>query len=335
MAAPRKATGQVFKRLRAASARVRMPRAPQPVAPLGARKRCTSRRSRKRCRQARLTLLPPMLLVAFRVSRRSQRKDPDVSSKKRGSELHLRAILPTVPRGPRAQATLVSATENEAALPAFPSQGRGWRRCEHTIPVCAAPLDENRPRPPEPHKGDTMKFQKLTPNLVVRDVAASMEFYRSVLGFQPAITVPEQPPYVFGSVTSGSVEIFFNDQKTRRRGLSRARGQTHRRQPDAVYRGGGDRRGIGRRQEKRRQDYHAAERSVLRHARIRLRRPRRLGADDCRKNQIGANKRSRLNPRRPGETWKRFAPASSVPSVVRFAATYFTRIFFWLSSSLP
>jgi uncharacterized glyoxalase superfamily protein PhnB len=58
-----------------------------------------------------------------------------------------------------------------------------------------------------------MKFQKLTPNLVVRDVAASMEFYRSVLGFQPAITVPDQPPYVFGSVTSGNVEIFFNDRK--------------------------------------------------------------------------------------------------------------------------
>ena len=58
-----------------------------------------------------------------------------------------------------------------------------------------------------------MNFQKLTPNLVVRDVAASMEFYRSVLGFQPAITVPDQPPYVFGSVTSGGVEIFFNDQK--------------------------------------------------------------------------------------------------------------------------
>ena len=58
-----------------------------------------------------------------------------------------------------------------------------------------------------------MKFQKVTPNLVVRDVTASMEFYRSVLGFQPAITVPDQPPYIFGSVTSGSVEIFFNDQK--------------------------------------------------------------------------------------------------------------------------
>jgi len=58
-----------------------------------------------------------------------------------------------------------------------------------------------------------MKFQKLTPNLVVRDVAASMDFYKTVLGFQPAITVPDQAPYVFGSVTSGGVEIFFNDQK--------------------------------------------------------------------------------------------------------------------------
>ena len=58
-----------------------------------------------------------------------------------------------------------------------------------------------------------MKVQKLTPNLVVRDVAASMEFYRSVLGFQTAITVPEQPPYVFGAVINGGVEIFFNDQK--------------------------------------------------------------------------------------------------------------------------
>jgi len=58
-----------------------------------------------------------------------------------------------------------------------------------------------------------MKLQKLTPNLVVRDVAASMEFYRAVLGFEPAITVPDQPPYVFGSVTGGGVEIFFNDQK--------------------------------------------------------------------------------------------------------------------------
>ena len=49
-----------------------------------------------------------------------------------------------------------------------------------------------------------MKFQKLTPNLIVRDVAASLKFYQSVLGLQPAITVPDAAPYVFGSVTNGA-----------------------------------------------------------------------------------------------------------------------------------
>jgi uncharacterized glyoxalase superfamily protein PhnB len=58
-----------------------------------------------------------------------------------------------------------------------------------------------------------MKFNKLTPNLVVRDVASTMEFYQSVLGFQKAFTVPEEAPFVFGAVTNGSVEIFFNEQR--------------------------------------------------------------------------------------------------------------------------
>jgi uncharacterized glyoxalase superfamily protein PhnB len=58
-----------------------------------------------------------------------------------------------------------------------------------------------------------MKFTKLTPNLVVRDVEAAVHFYQTVLGFQPAIKVPDTAPYVFASVVSGDVEIFFNDQK--------------------------------------------------------------------------------------------------------------------------
>jgi uncharacterized glyoxalase superfamily protein PhnB len=58
-----------------------------------------------------------------------------------------------------------------------------------------------------------MKYQKLTPNLVVNDVEASLNFYETVLGFERGMTVPEQAPFVFGSVTSGSVEIFFNDKK--------------------------------------------------------------------------------------------------------------------------
>lgn len=59
-----------------------------------------------------------------------------------------------------------------------------------------------------------MKYTKLTPNLVVRDVQAAVHFYQSVLGFQLGISVPDAPPYVFASVTNGAgVEIFFNDQK--------------------------------------------------------------------------------------------------------------------------
>jgi uncharacterized glyoxalase superfamily protein PhnB len=59
-----------------------------------------------------------------------------------------------------------------------------------------------------------MKYTKLTPNLVVRDVQAAVTFYQSVLGFQLGISVPDQAPYVFASVTNGAgVEIFFNDQK--------------------------------------------------------------------------------------------------------------------------
>ena len=58
-----------------------------------------------------------------------------------------------------------------------------------------------------------MKYLKCTPNLVVSDVARSLAFYRDVLGFSLGFTVPEQAPFVFGSVTQGQVEIFFNDQK--------------------------------------------------------------------------------------------------------------------------
>ena len=58
-----------------------------------------------------------------------------------------------------------------------------------------------------------MKYTKLTPNLVVRDIQAAIDFYTTVLGFKQAITVPDAPPYVFASVTAGDIEIFFNDQK--------------------------------------------------------------------------------------------------------------------------
>lgn len=58
-----------------------------------------------------------------------------------------------------------------------------------------------------------MKAFKLTPNLIVRDVTVSLNFYQNVLGFERAISVPDQPPFVFASCVGGNVEIFFNDQK--------------------------------------------------------------------------------------------------------------------------
>jgi len=59
-----------------------------------------------------------------------------------------------------------------------------------------------------------MQIKKLTPNLVVRNVEASLKFYSEILGLEKAISVPDESPYVFAAVSNGVVEIFFNDQKT-------------------------------------------------------------------------------------------------------------------------
>jgi catechol 2,3-dioxygenase-like lactoylglutathione lyase family enzyme len=57
-------------------------------------------------------------------------------------------------------------------------------------------------------------FRKLTPNLIVADVERSLAFYADVLGFSRGLTVPDAPPFVFGSVTSNTVEVFFNEVVT-------------------------------------------------------------------------------------------------------------------------
>src|SRR5882672_12010244 len=58
------------------------------------------------------------------------------------------------------------------------------------------------------------QFSKLTPNLLVANVERSLSFYVDVLGFERGMTVPEQSPFVFAAVTSGAIEIFFNDAAT-------------------------------------------------------------------------------------------------------------------------
>jgi catechol 2,3-dioxygenase-like lactoylglutathione lyase family enzyme len=54
------------------------------------------------------------------------------------------------------------------------------------------------------------ELKKLTPNLIVSNVERSLAFYRDVLGFAVAFTVPEASPLVFAAVQSGPVEIFLN-----------------------------------------------------------------------------------------------------------------------------
>jgi lactoylglutathione lyase len=54
-------------------------------------------------------------------------------------------------------------------------------------------------------------FKKLTPNLLVANVERSLAFYTGTLGFERGMTVPDESPFVFASVSSGPIEIFFND----------------------------------------------------------------------------------------------------------------------------
>ena len=57
-------------------------------------------------------------------------------------------------------------------------------------------------------------FTRLTPNLLVANVERSVAFYVDTLGFSTGLTVPDASPFVFASVTSGAIEIFFNDANT-------------------------------------------------------------------------------------------------------------------------
>ena len=57
------------------------------------------------------------------------------------------------------------------------------------------------------------RFTSVTPNLLVRDVAKSVAFYRDVLGFTMGETVPDKPPFVFVWMKHGEVSVFLNDIK--------------------------------------------------------------------------------------------------------------------------
>ena len=65
--------------------------------------------------------------------------------------------------------------------------------------------------PQVPKKSEVqVKFETLTPNLIVSDIERSIAFYRDVLGFQQGQTVPDKPPFVFVWMKQDGVNIFLN-----------------------------------------------------------------------------------------------------------------------------
>jgi catechol 2,3-dioxygenase-like lactoylglutathione lyase family enzyme len=57
------------------------------------------------------------------------------------------------------------------------------------------------------------RFASVTPNLIVRDMAASLAFYRDVLGFAIKESVPPDAPYVFLMLERDGVMVLLNDIK--------------------------------------------------------------------------------------------------------------------------
>ena len=55
-----------------------------------------------------------------------------------------------------------------------------------------------------------MKFQDVTPNLIVADIDRSTAFYRDVLGFTVVTTVPDASPFVFVWLQRDDVSVFLN-----------------------------------------------------------------------------------------------------------------------------
>ena len=55
-------------------------------------------------------------------------------------------------------------------------------------------------------------LKKLTPNLMVEDVARTLAFYRETLGFEVLTTLPEQEPFAFAILQRGGVELMFQSR---------------------------------------------------------------------------------------------------------------------------
>ena len=59
-------------------------------------------------------------------------------------------------------------------------------------------------------KEKSMKFHKVTPNLVVTNMEKSLTFYRDTLGFSVSQTVPDKAPFIFAWMKRDDADIFLN-----------------------------------------------------------------------------------------------------------------------------
>jgi uncharacterized glyoxalase superfamily protein PhnB len=59
-----------------------------------------------------------------------------------------------------------------------------------------------------------MEFKDLMPNLMVKDVGKTVEFYTNILGFTVLQTIPEKAPFVFAIVNANGVLISFQEEKS-------------------------------------------------------------------------------------------------------------------------
>lgn len=59
---------------------------------------------------------------------------------------------------------------------------------------------------------ENLMLKKLTPNLMVENVAETLAFYREILGFEIVTTLPEQEPFDFAIVHRDGVELMFQSR---------------------------------------------------------------------------------------------------------------------------
>ncbi len=63
-------------------------------------------------------------------------------------------------------------------------------------------------------------LKKITPNIMVKDVNKTIEFYKEVLGFELINTVPESGEYEWAQVKLGKVELMFQTQASLVKGIA-------------------------------------------------------------------------------------------------------------------